>query len=253
MSVGAYGFRIQGAPDEWLSLAGGDEWPLLTNTPDPTVSAHDQARVDWGCLHADVCVDIPPDEIVHPVLSRMLTLLFDVRGIDAMHGGALLGSDGAWIVVGSRGAGKSSLLAACHRRGIPVMTDDVVVLEGLRCLGGPRCVDLRDGAARHLGPGVPVRAGTKQRIKLPPVAAEAELAGVVFLSWGERLELVPVPPSERLGRLAAQRSTDEWPHHPLTLLNLAGLPAVELRRPRRLDGIAASAALLEERLAQAAS
>jgi hypothetical protein len=249
MTVGAYGFRIRGAPDDWLSLSGGDHWPLLTIARDPTVSAQDQARVDWGGLHADVCVEIPADELVHPVLQRMLTLLVDVRGIDAMHGGAVVGSDGAWIVIGARGAGKSSLLAACHRIGMPVMTDDVVALDGRRCLSGPRCIDLRDGAARHLGPGVPVRAGTKQRIKLPPVEAEADIAGVVFLAWGERLDLVPVRPSQRFERLAAQRGAEGWPQQRSTVLELAALPGFELRRPRRMDGLSASAALLRDGLA----
>ena len=248
--MGAYGFRIEGAPeDDWLAVTGGQDWPLLTLDRDPSVSMRDQARVDWGRLHADVAMQMPPDEIIHPLLGRMLMLLFETRGIDAMHGGVLLGGEGAWIVVGERRAGKSTLLAQCHLMGAEIASDDIVVLEGTRCLGGPRCIDLRRASARRLGAGLPVRGGTKQRIRLPPVVAEAELAGVIFLAWGERLELIPLRPSERLSRLAAHRAAESWPHSASLVLDIAALPAYELRRPRRLDSLPNSATLLMERLA----
>jgi hypothetical protein len=245
----AYGFRIAGGPqDGWFALHGADDWPLLTLAADDTVTPDDQARVDWGRLHAGVCAALPQDEIVHPVLGRMLPLLAETRGIDAMHGGALVGADGAWVVIGAREAGKSTLLAQCHRQGAPVATDDIVVLEGTRCLSGPRCIDLRAGAARTLGPGVAVRGGTKERLKLPPVAAEVELAGIVYLAWGPETELVALRPSDSLRRLAALRAEEGWPRDASLLLDLAARPAYELRRPRDLDSLAPSAALLIERL-----
>ena len=196
LNAAAYGFRIDGGPDDgWLALRGAERWPVLTLAPDADVTADDQALVDWGTLRAGVCAELPQDEIVHPVLGRMLPLLAEARGIDALHGGALLVRDAAWAVIGAREAGKSSLLAQCHRDGAQVATDDIVVLEGMRCLSGPRCIDLRAEPARRLGPGIAVRGGTKHRIKLPPAAAEAELAGVVYLAWG------PGDRARRRGRL----------------------------------------------------
>ena len=248
LNAAAYGFRIAGGPDGWLTVDGGDDWPLLTLAPDPTVSLEDQARVDWGRMHADVCAELPPDEVVHPLLGRMLPLLAETRGIDALHGGLLLGADGGWAVIGAREAGKSSLLAQCHREGAHVLSDDIVVLEGTRCLAGPRCIDLREEPARTLGPGVPVRAGTKRRIKLPPAPAEAELAGFVWLAWGEETTLGPLRPSDRLGRLVAHRAEQLWPRNPSLVLDLATLPAFELRRERGLQSLEASAELLMERL-----
>jgi hypothetical protein len=182
----------------------------------------------------------------------MLMLLVESRGIDAMHGGALLTDAGALAVIGPREAGKSSLLAQCHRDGVQVASDDIIVLDGMRCLAGPRCIDLRDEPARRLGPGVPVRNATKQRIALPPVPAETELAGVVHLAWGASLELVPLRPSERLIRLAERRAVEMWPRSRSLVLDLAALPAFELRRPHGLDSLATSAALLIERLGTAA-
>jgi hypothetical protein len=199
-------------------------------------------------MHAGVCPELPPDEVVHPLLGRMLPLLADARGIDALHGGLLLGADGGWAVIGPREAGKSSLLAQCHRAGAHVLSDDIVVLEGTRCLAGPRCIDLREEPARALGPGVPVRSGTKRRIQLPPAPAEAELAGVIWLAWGGGTELSPLPPSARLARLAAHRAEQLWPRSTSLVLDLAVLPAFELRREPGLHSLAGSARLLMERL-----
>ena len=253
LSAAAYGFRIAGGPgDGWLALHDADRWPLLTLASDASVSLEDQALVDWGELRAGVCAELPHDEILHPVLGRMLPLLAETRGIDALHGGALLAGGAAWAVLGAREAGKSSLLAQCHRDGAQVATDDIITLEQLRCLAGPRCIDLRAEPARRRGPGISVRDGTKQRIMLPPVPAEAELAGVIYLAWGPDVELVPLRPSESLARLAAQRAEEGWPRSASLVLDLAALPAHELRRPRELDSLAPSAALLIERLGAAA-
>ena len=248
LNAAAYGFRIAGGPDGWLAVDGGDDWPLLTLAPDPTVSLEDQARVDWGRMHADVCAELPPDEVVHPLLGRMLPLLADARGIDALHGGLLLGADGAWAVIGARESGKSSLLAQCHRDGASVLSDDIVVLEGTRCFAGPRCIDLREEPARTLGPGVPVRGGTKRRIRLPAAPAEAELAGCVWLAWGDETALEPLRPSHRLARLVAHRAEQLWPRDPSLVLDLAVLPAFELRREGGLQSLPASARVLMERL-----
>jgi hypothetical protein len=188
---------------------------------------------------------------VHPILGRLLPALADRRGFDAMHGGAVLGAAGAWMILGNREAGKSSLLGQCHIAGASIATDDIVVIEEMRCLAGPRCVDLRPEPARLLGVGTPVRDGTKARIALPPVPAEAPIAGVVFLAWGEALELVPLRPSERLRRLAVRRADDAWPRSPSLLLDIAVLPAFELRRSQTLDALAPSAALLMDHVGSA--
>jgi hypothetical protein len=245
VSDAAYGFRIAGGPSGgWLAVHGAEHWPQLTLTRDASVSRDDEARVDWTTMRADICADIPADEIVHPLLGRMLPLLAHMRGIDALHGGALLGADGAWVVIGTREAGKSSLLAQCHRHRAQVVSDDIVVVEGMRCLAGPRFIDLRPDAAPLLGPGEVVRAGSKRRLRLPPMQAEVRLAGVIHLAWGPPLELHPLRPAERLSRLAALRNREGWPRDASLVLDLAVLPAFELRRPHGLESLADSAGLL---------
>jgi hypothetical protein len=249
LSAAAFGFRLAGAPaGGWFALDGADLWPVLTLIRADDVALEHEARVDWGRMYAAVCAQLPEDELVHPVLGRMLPLLAEARGIDALHGGLLLGADGAWAVLGARESGKSSLLAQCHRLGAQVASDDIIVLEGNHCLAGPRCIDLREEPARRLGPGTPVRGRSKQRILLPPAPAETELAGVIHLGWGSALELVPLPPSERLARLATQRAQEGWPRDRVQVLDLAALPTFELRRPRDLGSLRDSAELLIEHL-----
>jgi hypothetical protein len=247
LTTAAYGFRISGAPDPtWFELDGGDAWPVLELERDPSVARESQAIIDGTRYQARIAAELPLDEWVHPILGRLLPALAARRGFDALHGGAILGAAGAWILLGDRGAGKSSLLGQCHLAGGAIAADDIVVIEGMRCLAGPRCVDLRPEPARLLGIGTPVREATKARVALPAVRAEAPIAGVVFLAWGDALALAPVRPAERLRRLAVRRAGEGWPRSPALLLDLAVLPAFELTRRQALDMLAPSAALLME-------
>ena len=60
------------------------------------------------------------------------------RGLETLHGGAFVDDrGGAWAVLGDRGAGKSSLLAALALAGHEVVADDLLVLDGGDCFAGP--------------------------------------------------------------------------------------------------------------------
>jgi hypothetical protein len=250
LTAAAYGFRIAGGPEgRWLAARGAERWPLLRLERDPGVPAAGLARVDGAALHAAISPEVSEDEVLHPLLGRMLSLLAAPRGIDAMHGGVLVGTDGAWAVIGPKEGGKSTLLARCARDGATVLSDDVVALDGTLVLAGPRCIDLRESSAA-LGPGVPVRRGTRLRLRVPPAPAEVELAGFLHLAWGDEAEpcLAPIPPFERLARLAALRAEEGWQRDRSLVLELAARPAYELRRPRGLESLEATAALVTDRL-----
>ncbi len=249
LTEAAYGFRVDGMPERgWLALHGAQHWPVLTLNLNGSVSRSGMARLDPMRMYADVSEDLPHDEIVHPLLGRMLTSLAADRGIDAVHGGALLGANGAWVLIGAREAGKSSLLAQCHREGAQVLTEDIVVLEGTRCLAGPRFIDLRAGTAELLGPGIAARGGTKQRIRLPPAPADAEMTGVVHLAWGSTVEVTEVSPAERIARLVNHRATRIWPRSLTVALDMADLPTFELRRPQKLSSLRDSAHVLMDHI-----
>ena len=184
---------------------------------------------------------VPDDVLIHPFLAVAATAFACWTGAEAFHGGAFSFEGNALALVGERGAGKSSTLAALALDGREVLTDDLLIVRDGRVMAGPRCVDLRHGAAGPLGlksPGVTVRAGSRRRLPLAPAAPEVPLRGWVFLTWDERPSVREVPPGERFRRLMALRSV--FPPESQRVLELVRLPAWELRRPAdwsALDGV----------------
>ena len=243
----AFGFRIAGAPGEpWLAVRDCADWPLLTFERDPGLPETAGVRVDAPSLRATVPGSWSDENILHPGLALAALDLAAARGVDSVHAGAVVGPDGAWALVGTKEAGKSTLVGHFAAIGADVLTDDVLVLEGDRCLAGPRFVDLRPSAAERMRGTIAARGGTRGRLPLPPARASARLAGFVYLAWGDEVALDPLPASERLRRLAARRAEDRWPADSSLLLDLAALPAFELRRPKRWDELDASAEALAD-------
>lgn len=177
------------------------------------------------------------DEIVHPRLGMLGAIYAQwLPGRMAFHAGAFISGERAWAVVGERHEGKSTLMAALALAGLPVIGDDTLVLDGIRCLSGVRCVDLRPDAAAHLAIRdglVTVRRGARERLVLDVPPREAPLAGWIFLKWGDELAIRALPTPERIARLAKRQG---WHRRgvtdPARLLDIAALPAWELSRPR---------------------
>jgi hypothetical protein len=231
--VGAYGFRLSGldAPG-WLGVRDAPHWPELSCRRESRRGGP-ELTLDIGAGELRVRADIPHSELVHPLLGRVAAVMALAHGADAMHAGAVVGSDGAWAVIGPKGGGKSTLLAALADVGMPIVADDVLVFSEGTAMAGPRCIDLRPDA-KHLGLGVAVRPNDpRHRISLPPIAAEHPLAGVIHLDWsGEHTKIEPVNPREAIRRLLILRGDKGYPRNPRALLDLATLPTVLLRRPR---------------------
>jgi hypothetical protein len=124
----------------------------------------------------------------------------------------------------------------------------MLALRGRTVFAGPRCVDLRPEPARQLGMGEQANTDgprPRWRVTLPPIDAELVLGGWVLLTWAEVVESVRVGPRELLGRMAACRTWRGLPADPLGLLDLAALPAWELRRPRSWASFHLAGAALE--------
>ena len=239
--AGAYGLRIAGAADtEWLAVEAAGHWPALELRLDG-----DTTQVDTRNLRATVARGTALADPVHPTLARLVLPVALAQGRDSLHAGALLGSAGAWAVVGTKQAGKSTLLAACARAGLQVLTDDALFIDGDLCLAGPRCIDLRPAPDRLTAGTTLVRPATpRHRLTLAPVVAEAPLTGLLFLEWGEGPTLEPVGPSASTERLLQRRATDYLPYDPQVLMDLAGLPAHLLRRPREWEALDPTVELL---------
>jgi hypothetical protein len=262
VSAGCYGFRIDGVPCARELLAGAPlAWPrlaLATTIAEPgSAPAMDtvgprSARLP---LHAGGWMEIERDgpritfhlperpgdeELVHPYLAPGAAVLARWLGREAFHAGAVLAGDGAWAILGGRESGKSSTLGWLAAHDHPVLADDLLVLDGADALAGPRCIDLRPDAAQRLEAGEPLGViGTRERwrLRLGPVAASVPLRGWVQLDWGGEVAVERVRGAERLTTLIPHRSVRLEPPRAGALMELASLPVLRLRRPRRWDSL----------------
>lgn len=259
----AYGFRLAGVDSRYLQHGDGEGRPLLTvrrrleapgDRPEPPPGTRAIGLAGGGRLVLDrtartACFETPlrldDDDLAHPYLAPAASVMAGWQGWNAFHAGAFAPGGRAVAVLGARERGKSTLLAALALEGVPIVTDDVLVLEGESAQAGPRCIDLRHGSV--LSPAVlePSRSQTRARLRLPALAAAPELAGWVALEWGERLELEQLGPAQRLHRLASAHSRAGEPRDD-ALLELVRLPGWVLRRPPRPELLAETAGRLVE-------
>jgi hypothetical protein len=204
-------------------------------------------------LRARFSAASPPDDqaLIHPFLSLAAATAAYWLGWDALHSGAFRLGDSAWAVLGDRGAGKSSTLCGLAKQGVDVLTDDLLVVADGYVLAGPNSIDLRAETAHHLSVGDYlgiVGARERWRVVTPTSPCRTRLAGFVTLSWGEQVDLRPVPASRRVEMLLAGSTLGLPSPTPRRLLELAALPAWELRRPKRWAAQRAAGDLLVERL-----
>jgi hypothetical protein len=187
------------------------------------------------------------DELIHPLMAPVGAVMSYWLGRETFHAGGVVVGDATWGIVGRRGAGKSTLIAQLALEGLPVVADDLLVLDGGRVYAGPRSVDLRRGAAERLGVGEPLGVvGRRERWRffLPPVKPVTQFAGWVFLTWGDRLESVVLSGRDRLARLQESRGIAAPPRDLERVLEYASYPAIELRRPRVWESFDATLARL---------
>ena len=270
--LGAYGVRLANVDDaaELLVPAGAD-WPALAveQRLGPGEAPHDRMTEAVATLTlrngGEIVIErhegrvtfvlprpLAAAELVHPLLAPVGGVMAWWYGRESFHAGGLVVDGRVWAVLGERGAGKSTTMASLALAGHGIVCDDLLVVEGRRVFAGPRSVDLRETAAAHLGAGEAlgmVGARERWRLRVGPVDGDLELAGAVFLAWGDRVETVPLAPRDRLARLSAQRGVTIPPRDPAALLDLAALPAWELRRPRSWDSLEPAADALLAALA----
>jgi hypothetical protein len=174
-------------------------------------------------------------ELVHPLLAPVGAVMAYWLERESFHASAVVAGGRAWGILGERGAGKSTTAAQLALAGVPVLCDDLLVLDGGDAFAGPRSIDLREGAAAHLGAGEALGldgARDRWRLTLDGVPASVPLGGWVILSWGDDVACAPAPTRVRLAALHGNRGTLLPPRNPAALLDLASLPCFELTRPR---------------------
>ncbi len=183
-----------------------------------------------------------PDELIHPGLAGIGIVAAARRGMVSVHAAVILGRDGAWMVLGPKGAGKSTLSGALAQRGFSILADDLAVVDHGRVLAGPRTIDLRADAASALGltpETTRVRLGDRQRYPGPPGPAEATLVGVVEIRTGPEVRAEQVRPAARLGVLAQHLNLpDLCP--PDQVFELCAIDYVRVHRPHHLGALPAT-------------
>jgi hypothetical protein len=273
--VGAYGLRLEGVDARPLLVPADPGWPSFHvrsqvaappwRDSDVVTDATADLRLQTG---GEIVMERDPglvvfrlerrltdSELVHPYLAPVAAVAAHWFDRESFHAGAFVLDDATWGVIGEREAGKSTLLAGLALRGTPVLTDDMLIVDGDLPLPAPRSIDLRPSAAQHFGVGEPlgvVGARERWRLRLAPIAESAPLRGWVFLSWGDRVETSPLTAQTRVARLGAQRGLRLAPRDPARLLDLAALPAWELRRPPEWDRLDSTIDALLDRVGSSA-
>lgn len=82
-----------------------------------------------GRIEYDPTPGVDARLIEFPILGPVLGLALQLRGLLVLHGSAVEIGGRAAIFLGDKGAGKSTLAAACLRAGHRLLTDDLAVLE----------------------------------------------------------------------------------------------------------------------------
>jgi hypothetical protein len=189
-----------------------------------------------GTAHFVVPRVMSDAEAIHPGLAPVAVVMAHWLDRPCFHAGAFVTRGGAWAVAGARESGKSSTLASLALRGHPLLTDDILVLDGSgAAFAGPRCIDLREDAAEALAAGKALgRVGTRERWRVlaAPVPNSVPFRGWFFLGWGAELERTQLGGADVLALLFEQHAARIAPRSPASLLDLAGLPAWLIQRPR---------------------
>jgi hypothetical protein len=264
---GAYGVALDG-PSAHLINDVPSSWPLWSvahrryDAVCSTVIGEHRARVALtpvGAMEINARArsigfatpePLPDEAFAHPYLAAAAAIVALWNGDQAFHGGAFVTARGAWLVLADPMAGKSSLVAAAHALGYPVIADDLLVVRDGAVMTGPRCIDLRPDVAGALGIGTSIGvAGARERwrVRLPKVAPQVRVAGFVTLAWADRLTLTAVTDPE--ARLVAHRAIVPREPDSDRIAALARLPMIEAARPRRLDDLRGSTAAILRSLA----
>lgn len=139
-----------------------------------------------------------PEDPVHTTWWRLVldSVLFSVAlhlGREALHAAAVASQQGAIAITAGTGGGKSTLLAELLRGGLPMLADDVVVLEDRTDVAplahpGPPLMNLPSGIAHPPG-AVIAPVGEERWIAVHAHPQPLPLAALVVLNRSAGLDL----------------------------------------------------------------
>ncbi len=258
---GLYGVIIEGIDggDGWGEVqAGSPRWNVTVEGP-PTQQFLEGAQ--WGFKLGDgglaraeqagtggklrlaLTRPVPTRDLGHPYLSVVGMLAPLWAGGVALHGGVFVSYGRAWVMMGSKGGGKSTTLALMAQAGRQVLADDMAVVgSNLMVHRGPRYIDLRQEVSEALGVGEPVGVlGTRERwrYRLGQAPMAAPLGGIIVPRWGDEESVASLDAVTRL-RVVASSFPIAYPNDRSALvMDIANsVPMLVWTRPEGLDGAA---------------
>ena len=212
---------------------------------------------------SEITVDTADDAFARQcVLGPGLGVLLHRRGLLVLHGSAVDIGGRAVVLVGHKGAGKSTTAAALVARGHRLLTDDLVALDaGGVVLPGPTQMKLWGASAAALGVETePFMDGIDKGVwhGAAPAERASPLALVCALDWGEALALEPLAGGVAFGDVFAHVYAPRFlgPQAGAALVGptarlLGSVRAGRLVRPRDLDAVDALAEAVEAAVAGA--
>lgn len=191
------------APAEWPA-SGIAAWPA----PEADVLSW-RRRGALRVSATEIVVDIEGEAFARQcVVGPGLGVLLHRRGRLVLHGSAIDVGGRAVVLLGQKGAGKSTTAAALLARGHALLTDDLVAVapgpDGPQCLPGPTQMKLWPASADAFGLGAevePFLEGLEKGVWFGARTAPAPvpIALVCVLGWGDRAEAVPLGGAEAFG------------------------------------------------------
>ncbi len=214
--------------------------------------------------------DAGEDAVRMVLLGTALGVILHQRGRLVLHGSAVAHEGGVAAFVGDKGWGKSTMAAALHGRGYPLVSDDVVPVDP----GADEAVFVWPGYAQlKLWPDSILASLNGDPSSLPRLYATVEkralrlpesvrmeplpLKAVYVLGFGDAVEVVPSSPSRTVAELVRHsylavllQLMDALPLHFSQVTQLVRrVPVFELRRPRDLGRLGEVADVVENHLA----
>jgi hypothetical protein len=156
----------------------------------------------------DVVVEPAPDALPGDIRAYLLAPIFSTlcyqAGMYSLHASSVRVGDGVAAFLGHSGAGKSTLAAYLERRGYPVVSDDICLLDPRAEKSGGEAVVVPVAPALKLWRSALEQLGAKPeelprvfsrddkyRMKIGEIEDRLPLREVFFLEWAEDSEAPP--------------------------------------------------------------
>lgn len=148
---------------------------------------------------------VEPDELSARLLGEIMAGLMRQRGLLVVHACAVEKDGQAVAFFGESGWGKSTLAAYLCQNGYRLLTDDVMVIDGLNVIPSYPQIRLREDSAVHLQKGTEWEAiernGPKwaqNGVPMPDHSVPLRHLYLLEPEYREHTEVIPVAPSDAL-------------------------------------------------------